>query len=149
MLIPCKKLFYAVEAVLYIAYNSSSHPVSSREIASQQGLPPRYLEQIMQRLVHGGVLRGVRGPKGGYILARERRRITVGEICKLLEEDETSLAKQPLSTALGNNVVRPLWEKVSNNMHTVLGDITIADLCGHAQKQEIGRNGTDKMDFTI
>ena len=83
-----KKLYYAVEAVLYIAYNAGNGPISSRDIAEKQGLPPRYLEQLMQRLVHGGVLRGVRGPHGGYMLARERRRITVGDICAVLKEED-------------------------------------------------------------
>jgi Rrf2 family iron-sulfur cluster assembly transcriptional regulator len=82
-----KKLFYAVEAVLYIAYNGGKGPISSRDIAARQGLPPRYLEQLMQRLVRGGILRGVRGPHGGYLLARERRRISVGDICEVLSDD--------------------------------------------------------------
>ena len=58
MLDPSKKLVYAVESVVDIAYNGGSEPVRSREIAKRQGVPHRYLEQVMQRLVHAGVLQG-------------------------------------------------------------------------------------------
>ena len=60
MLEPSKKLVYAVESVVDIAYNGGTEPVRSREIAKRQGVPHRYLEQVMQSLVHAGVLRGVR-----------------------------------------------------------------------------------------
>ena len=87
MLLPSKKLFYAVEAVLFIAYNAKTGPISGRDIAEKQSLPPRYLEPMMQKLVHAGILRGVRGPQGGYVLGRERRRITLADICAALAED--------------------------------------------------------------
>ncbi|MEJ0010742.1 MAG: Rrf2 family transcriptional regulator [Alphaproteobacteria bacterium] len=77
MLVPSKKLFYAVEAVLFIAYNGKTGPIAGSEVAAQQGLPARYLEPLMQKLVKAGILKGVRGPQGGYILGRERRRISV------------------------------------------------------------------------
>ena len=71
-----KKLLFAIEAVLDIAYNAGTLPVQSGEITRRQGIPRRYLEQVLQQLVRAGVLQGVRGPRGGYRLARERRRIT-------------------------------------------------------------------------
>ena len=148
MLIPCKKLFYAVEAVLYIAYNATSQPVSSREIAGQQGLPPRYLEQIMQKLVHGGVLRGVRGPKGGYVLARERSDITVGEICQLLEDDEIVADTKTTSTQIGDEVVRPIWEQLCENMMAELMEVRIHELCQKAVAQNIPRKTSEAVDFT-
>src|SRR5690606_4413029 len=76
-----KRLTAAMEAVLYIAYNSGTRPISSRQLAEYQGVKTRYLEQILQKLVHGGLLRGVRGPYGGYLLAKDKRHITLGEIC--------------------------------------------------------------------
>jgi Rrf2 family iron-sulfur cluster assembly transcriptional regulator len=73
-----KKLLFAIEAVLDIAYNAGDLPVQSGEITRRQGIPRRYLEQVLQQLVRASVLAGVRGPRGGYRLARERRRITLG-----------------------------------------------------------------------
>src|SRR5690349_18609913 len=124
-----KKLYYAVEAVLYIAYNTGRGPISSRDIAGRQGLPPRYLEQLMQRLVRGGVLRGVRGPRGGYLLARERRRITVGDICEILMDDKDEQDMQGYGgTALGSKVVQPVWETAHRRMMEHLKEINLADL---------------------
>ena len=73
-----KKALLALEAVVDIAYNARPEPVQSKELTQRQGIPQRYLEQVMQQLVRAGILRGVRGPRGGYRLARERRRITAG-----------------------------------------------------------------------
>ena len=85
-----RKLALAVEAVLDIAYHASDMPVQSREIAERQGVPRRYLEQVLQHLVRAEILRGVRGPRGGYRLARERRRIALGEIVRIVAELETA-----------------------------------------------------------
>ena len=80
-----KKLLFAIEAVLDIAYNGGAQPVQSGEITGRQGIPRRYLEQVLQQLVRAGILEGVRGPKGGYRLARERRRISLGEIVRVVQ----------------------------------------------------------------
>ena len=78
MLKPSKKLALALEAVVDVAYHGGAEPVQSQDIARRLGLPRRYLEQVLQQLVRAGVLKGVRGPRGGYRLARERRRVTRG-----------------------------------------------------------------------
>ncbi|MEE8548688.1 MAG: Rrf2 family transcriptional regulator, partial [Alphaproteobacteria bacterium] len=62
-----KKLLFAIEAVLDIAYNAGNQPVQSREVTRRQGIPKRYLEQVLQQLVRAGILTGVRGPRGGYL----------------------------------------------------------------------------------
>ena len=73
-----KKLLFAIEAVLDIAYNGSAAPVRSAEITEREGIPRRYLEPVLQELVREKILIGIRGPSGGYRLARERRRISLG-----------------------------------------------------------------------
>lgn len=149
-MLPSKKLFYAVEAVLYIAYNGGQGPISGKDIAERQNLPPRYLEQLMQKLVRGGVLRGVRGPHGGYLLARERRRITVGDICDILteEKDEHDVAEYA-GTPLGTNVVMPVWEKARAQMMDHLKQVNLAELCEQALSKNIRKDAEEKMDFAI
>ena len=83
-----RKTLFAIEAVLDITYHASANPVQSREITRRQGIPRRYLEQVLQNLVRTGVLTGVRGPRGGYRLARERRRITLADIVQVIHEME-------------------------------------------------------------
>src|SRR6202008_5198136 len=86
-----RKTLLALEAVIDIPFTGRPEPVQAKEITARQGVPQRYLEQVMQQLVRAGVLKGVRGPRGGYRLAKERRRITVGEVVRVaesLDDDE-------------------------------------------------------------
>src|SRR6266566_649156 len=84
-----KKLLFAIEAVLDIAYNGSAAPVRSAEITEREGIPRRYLEPVLQELVREKILIGIRGPSGGYRLARERRRISLGDIVRTVRHLET------------------------------------------------------------
>ena len=151
MLDPSKRLVYAVESVVDIAYNGGSEPVRSREIAKRQGVPHRYLEQVMQRLVHAGVLRGVRGPRGGYLLARERRRISLGEIARVVRELENMDQESAKETAsdLADQVLQPIWNEMQDDMMTRLDKITIEDLCRRATGLSIQRASETNLDFTI
>lgn len=151
MLDPTKKLVYAVETVVDIAYNGGSEPLRSREIAKRQGVPPRYLEQVMQRLVHAGVLRGVRGPRGGYLLARERRRITLGQIARVVRELENMDEIEPSDggSEMANQVLRPIWNEMREEMINRLDKITIEDLCCQASGLSIVRISDKKLDYTI
>lgn len=143
-----KKLFYAVEAVLYIAYNSQQGAISSRDIATKQGLPARYLEGLMQKLVRGGILRGIRGPSGGYVLAKERRRVSIAEICAILSDGEDD-EEDSVSTLLGERIVRPVWERAEAQMLDYLKQVSLAELCDAAEHQKIKKTSEEKLDFAI
>lgn len=145
-----RKMLYAVEAVVDIAYNARPEPVQSKEITRRQNIPQRYLEQVMQQLVRAGVLKGVRGPKGGYRLARERRRITVGEIVRIVAEIEANDdGPGETGSALSEHVVRPLWHRMETEMMEKLEGITIQDLCDEARDGNIPSEAEKLSDFTI
>jgi len=146
-----RKLTHAVEAVLDIAYNASDTPVQSREIAERQGVPRRYLEQVLQQLVRADILRGVRGPRGGYRLARERRRIALGEVVRVVAEMERAEdeAEAECSSELGQRVLMPIWNELEDEAIRRLDDITIEDLCRTAREAGIEGRGPSKPDFTI
>ncbi len=151
MLDPSKKLVYAVESVVDIAYNGGAEPVRSREIAKRQGVPHRYLEQVMQCLVRAGVLRGVRGPRGGYLLARERRRITLGEIARVvrvLENLDDGGEKDALSD-LADQVLQPIWSEMQEDLMVRLDKITIEDICRRATRLGVKRAADTNIDFII
>jgi len=146
-----KKLLFAIEAVLDIAYNGGTLPVQSAEITGRQGIPRRYLEQVLQQLVRAGVLEGVRGPKGGYRLARERRRITVGEIVRVvqsLDAGDDSLEGET-GSELGRGVVRPLWSDLQQELMKQLDTITIEELCTRAHNAGISGEYAARLDFSI
>lgn len=141
----------AVEAVLDIAYHAGGQPVQSREITERQGIPRRYLEQVLQQLVRANILTGVRGPKGGYRLARERRRISVGDISRVVRAMETAAnpIEDPAGSILGHKVVRPLWTELENEVMTRLDSVTIEDLCLRAHRERVESEANRKLDFSI
>jgi Rrf2 family protein len=144
-----RKTVLALEAVLDIAYNARPNPVQARDITERQGIPQRYLEQVMQQLVREGVLKGVRGPKGGYTLARERRRVTVGDVVRIVSAMDVEEGERPSQGALGAKVVAPLWEEMQETLLARLDKITMEDLCRDAQAKKIKRVGDMTSDFTI
>ncbi len=146
-----KKMLFAIEAVLDIAYHAGSEPVQSRDITRRQGIPRRYLEQALQHLVRRGILIGVRGPRGGYRLARERRRISVGDIVRVVRDMEANnnLIDDTPGSDLGQKVVRPLWAEMQNEMMERLNDMSIDDLCNRANQTGIASEGRENLDFSI
>ncbi|QIE56421.1 Rrf2 family transcriptional regulator [Pikeienuella piscinae] len=142
-----RKTLFAFEAVLDIAYNARPDPVQSKDINRRLGIPQRYLEQVMQQLVREGVLKGVRGPRGGYTLARERRRITVAEIVRIVDAAENDGDEAPAS-ALGEKVARPLWLNAQEAVLRELESVTMQDLCAEAEAQGVKRAGA-VPDFSI
>jgi len=151
MLKPSKKMLFAIEAVLDIAYHAGGEPVQSREITRRQGIPRRYLEQTLQQLVRAGILVGVRGPRGGYRLARERRRISVGEIVRVVRALESleDGAEEPAASALGRQVIRPMWTELGEEIMARLDGISIDELCMRAYRDGVPSEAALKLDFTI
>ncbi len=145
-----KKVFFALEAVVDVAYNARPDPVQSKDITKRQGIPQRYLEQVMQQLVRAGILRGVRGPKGGYRLARERRRISVGDIVRVVgEADEEEKNVDVGKSELGKRVVAPLWDQLETDIMKRLDQITMDDLCNDAASEGIATAEQESYDFVI
>ncbi|MBI3453646.1 MAG: Rrf2 family transcriptional regulator [Rhodospirillales bacterium] len=146
-----KKLLFGIEAVLDIAYNAGGKPVQAAAVTKRQGIPARYLEQVLQALVREGILAGQRGPGGGYRLARERRRISVGDIVRVIRKIET--APDPIThspgSPLGHHVLRPLWLELQGEFMTRLDAITIEDLCHRAKRAELKPDIAASIDFTI
>lgn len=146
-----KKMLFAIEAVLDIAYHAGPEPVQSREITRRQGIPRRYLEQALQTLVREGILVGVRGPRGGYRLARERRRISIGDIVRVVRDMESAndLIESTPGSELGHKVVRPVWQELHVDLMRRLDKLTVDDLCNRANETGIKSEGRQNLDFTI
>ncbi len=113
-----------------IACNSGTHPVQSKDIAQRHNIPERYLEQVLQSLVRAKILKGVRGPRGGYRLARERRKITVGEITRVIytSDQDDKLAQEMFSSPLSKGVIFPFWVDMRESIIKHLDQTTVDDL---------------------
>ena len=128
-----RKTVLAIAAVLDIALHSRGQTVSAKALAARHGLPPRHLEPVLQALVHQGILRGVRGPRGGYELARGRRRITAEEILRAAGTAEDAEVKAAMGSALLDDVVMPMLAQAERAFLTALGKINVEDLARKAE----------------
>jgi Rrf2 family transcriptional regulator, iron-sulfur cluster assembly transcription factor len=145
-----RKTLLALEAVIDIAFNARPEPVQAKEITARQGVPQRYLEQVMQQLVRAGVLKGVRGPRGGYRLAKERRRITVGDVVRVAESIDDGEGGNPEPRSdLGARIVTPLILTLQDEVMARLDAISIEDLCTRARAAGVDCGGPNSADFTI
>jgi len=146
-----KKMIYALEAVVDVAYNGRTGPVQSRDITRRQEIPQRYLEQVMQQLVRAGILKGVRGPKGGYNLARERRRVSVGEIVRVVNSMDLNKAKKDTlsQSPMGIKVINPLIGSLNECIIDKLNNVTLQDLCQQAMSEGVETDTTSDFTFTI
>jgi len=131
-LVPRKGLL-AIAAVIDVAINGNVRPVSAKALAERHHLPPRHLEPVLQALVRDGILKGIRGPHGGYELGRERSRITAGDILRAAimadDADEGSLA----GSTLVNKIVRPIIAETERAFSIALGRINIDDMVKRAE----------------
>jgi Rrf2 family protein len=141
-----EKSLLAVAAVVDVAIHARGQPVAAKSLAERHRLPPRHLEPVLQALVHAGILKGVRGPRGGYELARERRRISVAEVVRVAEtaaEEQTGVLP-----ALVTRVVRPAVAQGEKAFETALGAVTIETLCREAERQGLAE-ALASSDFNI
>jgi len=131
-----KKLMFAIEAVLDIAYNSGAQPVQSREINSRQGIP-RAISSLCCSSLSRGILDGVRGPRG-VPLARERRKITLAKSPRRsAAPSDVRSVRHPSGLAARQEIVRPLCVDLVATWTKELEKITIEDLCMRARETGI------------
>lgn len=128
-----RKGILAIAAVIDVALNSGPRPVSAKALASRHGLPPRHLEPVLQALVHDGILRGVRGPRGGYELGRDQEEITANEILRAAGTAEEGFGQLQGSQIVATVVV-PALEQAERAFAGTLSGIKLTDLVRRAEK---------------
>jgi len=123
----------AVAAVIDVALHGRERPVSARELAARHSLPARHLEPVLQALVRMGILKGIRGPQGGYELARDRKRITADEILRAAGTIEDGVDPDIARSVLLNQVVMPAMSQAEKSFSAALGRINLEDLVRKAE----------------
>ncbi|MDF5735630.1 MULTISPECIES: RrF2 family transcriptional regulator [unclassified Nostoc] len=122
---------YAILALLEMAaHYGSGEPLQIRQIAAQQNIPDRYLEQLLATLRRGGIVKSQRGSKGGYLLTREPRKIILFEILECLEGLEVLTCEENVnSKTVDSSVIDEIWQEASRAANSVLQKYTLQDLC--------------------
>jgi Rrf2 family transcriptional regulator, iron-sulfur cluster assembly transcription factor len=127
-----RKAVLAVAAVIDVAMHEHGKPISAKTLAARHSLPPRHLEPVLQALVRCGILKGIRGPRGGYELARDRRRVTVNDILQAAGTVEESDEPQS-DSALVKKVVLPAVAAAEREFGVALSRVNVEDLARDAQ----------------
>jgi Rrf2 family iron-sulfur cluster assembly transcriptional regulator len=149
---------YAICGIFDLAFNADAEPVQLRVIGARQGIPARYLEQIFQRLRRGGLVRGKRGPGGGYVLSRAGSEITLLDVVEAVEgplevAESGSRAEADRTTRsfAGESGYRPdfLWPVIGGQFASVLESTTIEALCQDAARQGVRRVSSEYLSYDI
>ena len=140
---------FALMATLDVSLHARGRPVPSKALAARHDLPPRRLETLLQALVRGGILRSARGPAGGYELARERRRLGLGEIVRVALHAEEEEEGAPSGPRLLEAVLGPVVVQAEATMLAKLDEMTLDDLHTLALSSGFGANEDADGDFAI
>jgi Rrf2 family transcriptional regulator, iron-sulfur cluster assembly transcription factor len=134
-LLPRKGLL-AIAAVVDVALHTEGRPVSAKALATRHGLPPRHLESVLQSLVRDGILKGIRGPRGGYQLARDRQGVTANDI--LRAAGSVDGLEKSTSSDLIDKVVMPALSLAESEFGRALSRINLADMTRRAESMNRG-----------
>ena len=128
------KADYAVRAALELAA-SDGEPMKGEHIADAQGIPLKFLENILQELRHAGVVRSQRGPEGGYRLARPASEISLGEVIRAVDGPLASVrgeAPEDLAYDGSAAALRDVWVALRSSLRGVLDEVTLGEVAaGH------------------
>ena len=140
-----RRTLSAIAVVLDLARLARGKPLPAKALAEQHDLPPRQFETVLQDLVRAGILKGLRGPRGGYELARERRRISLGDIVRAIDartrEDGRTRATDAVEALLD-----PVLASATAAFLADLDAVSVEDLCLRAQRHAAP---TASADYTI
>jgi Rrf2 family iron-sulfur cluster assembly transcriptional regulator len=129
-----RKALLAIAAVVDVALQGQQRPIAAKSLASRHGLPPRHLETILQTLVREGILRGVRGPRGGYQLARHPQQVSAADILRASGTVDGP-AHNPTSDLMVE-VVLPALGKAESEFERALGRISLDDMAQLAESTD-------------
>ena len=140
---------YGMRALVEIALASGRGPVSATHIAKRQELSVAYLEQLLHRLRKQGLVSSVRGPRGGYVLTKDSRQITMADVVRILDGvnggwNESNGRRRPRGKVKGGAgqsasskdihrhaqwIAEAVWRCVHERLTQSLGEVTLQDLC--------------------
>lgn len=145
------KADYAVRAALELAAGSDARPSPAERIATSQGIPVNFLENILSELLTAGLVHHERGPAGGYSLAREAEKITVADVIRAVEGALASVrGARPEDAAYPGpaHELPRVWIAVRKNLRDVVEHVTVADIAGARLPSAISKLASDPEAWT-
>ena len=141
---------YAVTAMLDLALHKNQGPVSLSDISSRQAISLSYLEQLFSKLRRCELVSSVRGPGGGYELKRGSGEIFIAQIIDAVDESVDTTKCQGAGDCQGGEtcLTHYLWEDLSEQIHTFLESISLADLVAKNEVKKIADN-QDRRQITV
>nr|WP_219904327.1 Rrf2 family transcriptional regulator [Stenomitos frigidus] len=132
---------YALLALLELASHSGdTTPLTIGQITAKQPIPDRYLEQILTGLRRDGIVQSQRGAKGGYVLARKPRQVSLLDVVASVEGDRKE-KDHTNAVTLEKDVIHEVWQQASSASEAILSRCTLQDLC----QQRDARQQTQPM----
>lgn len=146
---------YGVRAIFDIAYHSGGLDTQVKDISRREGISPRYIEQIFQKLKKAGIIGSKRGPSGGYFLNKKPEEITIGEIIRITEGNINPVlcvsskdSSKPCEKS-GECVTQIVWNGAGEKLKEYFDSITINDLCNMAKEMGLKRELDRKVMYYI
>jgi Rrf2 family transcriptional regulator, cysteine metabolism repressor len=136
---------YGVRALLELAINYNKGPLQIKVIAEREKISNKYLEQLVSALKTSGLVLSVRGPKGGYVLAKPPEEIRLSDVFIVLEGPLTTfdcLIDKSYCTRCGDCLTKNIWLKMQEAISGVLNAITLKDMADDAVKHKEGQTQT-------
>ena len=142
---------YTIRALLDLAQHSTNgRPVRLSDISKREGISHAYLEQLFNRLKGVNVVKGKKGPGGGYILGKDAEDILIGDVIRAVEGKEKLFlcseenTNEELCHRYKECITHHLWERLSQRVYAFLNSISLEDLLKDADLLEGHRGKTDE-----
>lgn len=138
---------YGLRALIDLAEYSEVEPVSISSIAERQNLSERYLEQLMSLLKKAGLVKSIRGAGGGYVLARDMKDISVGDVLRALEGslepvECTGFSQEEECAASGGCVTKYVWKRINESINKTVDEIKLDTLV--EESKQLGASDPEK-----
>ena len=142
---------YALRAMLDLALHEGNGPVPRQTIVARQGFSSAYVAHLFRRLRAAGLVKGVKGPGGGYVLARPAASISAGDVVRAVEGPIAvvrcaSPGGERFCARTEDCVTRTVWQRLSATVAGFLDGITLQDLCNDAQTAQPFHHKEDRED---
>jgi len=142
---------YAVMAMVDLAQHGDGRPVSLADIAERQEISLSYLEQLFSKLRKGALVKSVRGPGGGYLLAHESSDVRISDIILAVDEPVRATRCRPNSSNgcksdASRCLTHDLWAELGNQIQLYLSSVSLADVCN---RRVLGTSGLGPQGYDV